>query len=232
MFSLPAIIAGLLLGLAQIPSGVAQPFNASNFIIKHTASDYFPNAKGDLSPFDVHAQFVGYDGTTQSWLTGLDPASGNSDKEKAQMMTEAAYAKPFDPNDPDMTEDVNSLLATIAGNSTALQRRDSSTFSVAAAHAVKWSTCAGVLSCLSGTTCTFSLDVGKAPRSQCQSQGGVNCCISWSNYNIRAGFFSATWTTCNDEVTAQKRSTASCEGYGSSGQGGDVCLSNRATGCT
>lgn len=231
MFS-TAIITGVLFGLFQVPNVVAQPVNASTFIVKHIASDYFPNAKGDLSPFDVHAQFVGYNATTQSWLTDLNPASGNSDKDKAKMMTEVAYAKPFDDNDPDMTGDVNSLLAAIAGNSTALQRRQASTFQVATAHAVKWSTCAGVLSCLSGTTCSFNLNIGKAPRSQCQSQGGSSCCISWSTYNIRAGFFSSTWTTCNDEVTAQKRSTASCEGYGSSAQGGDVCLSNRAGGCT
>ena len=231
MFS-SAIIPSLLLGLSQIHSGIAQPVNASSVTITHVASDHFPHAKGDLSPFDVDVDYVGYDATTQSWLTSLNPASGTSDEEKARIMTEAAYAKPFDANDPDMTTDVNSLLATVAGNATTLGKRDGSSFQVATAHAVKWATCAGVLSCLSGTSCTFSLDVGKAPRSQCQSQGGSSCCISWSNYNIRAGFFSATWTTCNDEVTAQKRSTASCEGYGSSSQGGDVCLSNRANGCT
>ena len=231
MFS-TAIVTGLLLSLLQVPSVVAQPVNASSFIVKHTASDYFPNAKGDLSPFDVHAQFVGYSASTQSWLTGLNPASGNSDNDKAKMMTEVAYAKPFDDNDPDMTEDVNSLLAAIAGNSTALQRRQASTFQVATSHAVKWATCAGVYKCVTGTTCSFDLAVGKAPRSQCQSQGGSNCCISWSTYKVRVGFFSSTWTTCNDEVTAQGKSQASCEGYGSSAQGGDVCLSNRASGCT
>ena len=232
MFS-TAIIAGLLLGTSQIPNGVAQPVDPSNFIVKHIASDYFPNAKGDLSRFDVHAQFVGYDSTTQSWLTALNPASGSSDEEKAKMMTEAAYVKPFDANDPDMAGDVDSLLAAIAGNSTALEKRaSSSTFATATAHAVKWSTCAGVLSCLSGTTCSFSLAIGKAPRSQCQVQGSSTCCISWSDYNIRAGFFSAAWTSCNSEVIAEGLSKASCEGYGSSAQGGDVCLSNRASGCT
>ena len=231
MFS-STIIPSLLLGLSQINSGIAQPVNASSVIITHAASDHFPHAKGDLSPFDVDVKYVGYDSATRSWLTSLNPASGTSNEEKAKILTEAAYAKPFDANDPDMTADVNSMLATIAGNATGLGKRDGSTFQVATAHAVKWASCAGVLGCLSGTYCTFSLDIGKAPRSQCQAVGGSNCCISWSNYNIRAGFFSSTWTTCNDEVTAQKRSTASCEGYGSSGQGGDVCLSNRATGCT
>lgn len=234
----PTIIAGLLVGLSQFPGGLAQPTspaNATGFIITHAASDYFPHAKGDLTPYDVDVHYVGYDADTQSWLTALNPASGASDRHKAIMMTEAAYAKPFDETDPDMTDDVNSLLAAVAGNTTtsSLERRAAgSSFKVATAHAVKWTSCAGVLSCLSGTTCSFSLNVGKAPRSQCQSQGGSNCCISWSNYNIRAGFFSTTWTTCNSEVTAEKRSTASCEGYGSGSQGGDVCLSNRANGCT
>lgn len=232
MFS-SSIIASLLLGISQIPSAVAQPVDTNSFIITHVASDYFPHAKGDLSPFDVAVEYIGYNASTQSWLTALDPASGASDEAKAIMMTEAAYAKPFNVLDPDMTEDVAFLLAAVAGNTTtALERRSGSTFQTASAHAVKWSTCAGVLSCLSGTTCSFSIDVSKAPRSKCQSQGGQNCCISWSNYNIRAGFFSATWTSCNSEVSAEKISDASCEGYGSSSQGGDVCLSNRGTGCT
>ena len=231
MFS-PAIVASLLLGLSQIPNSFAQPVNASSFIITHVASSYFPNAKSDLSAFDVDVQFVGFNATTQSWLTGLDPASGSTDEEKAMLITAAAYAKPFDANDPDMTEDVNALLAAIDGKTTAVQKRDGSAFKTASAHAVAWSACGAFFSCLSGTTCTFSLDVGKAPRSQCQAQGSSACCISWSNYNVRAGFFSTTWTTCNAEVTAQGQSSASCEGYGSSAQGGDVCLSNRATGCT
>lgn len=231
MFS-PAIIAGLVLGLSQIPSCVAKPVNASDFIITHVASDYFPHAKGDLSAFDVDVRYHGYNATTQSWLTSLNPASGTSDEEIAIMITEAAYAKPFNANDPDMTEDVKSLLAAIDGKTPALERRDGSSFRTASAHAVKWASCAGVFSCLSGTTCSFSLDIGKAPRSDCVSQGGSNCCISWSSYNIRAGFFTTTWTTCNSEFNAEKRSTGSCEGYGSSSQGGDVCLSNRATGCT
>ncbi len=149
------------------------------------------------------------------------------------MITAAAYAKPFDTNDPDMTEDVNSLLAAINGNVTVVQKRQAgSHFKIAAAHAVAWQTCSHLFACLSGDTCSFSVAIGQAPRSQCQAQGTSTCCISWSNYNVRAGFFSTTWTTCNDEVTAQKRSLASCEGYGSSAQGGDVCLSNRANGCT
>ncbi len=55
MFS-PAIIAGLVLGLSQIPSGVAQPTNASGLIVTHVASDYFPNAKVRTSP--AHYTFV------------------------------------------------------------------------------------------------------------------------------------------------------------------------------
>ena len=232
MFS-TAIITGLLLGLFRVPSAVAQPVNASNFIVKHLASGYFPHAKGDLSPFDVHAQFIGYSATTQSWLTGLNPASGNSDKDKAKMMTELAYAKSFDDNDPDMTGDLNSLLAAIAANSTALHRRQtSSTIQVSASHAVQWGSCAAFFSCISGTTCIFDLAIGTAPRSQCVARGGSNCCISWSTYNVVAGFFSTTWITCNNEVAEQGLSTASCQGFGGEAQGGDVCLSNRAKGCS
>lgn len=241
MFS-SAIIATFLIGLSQVPSGIAQNVDASdttqpvdpgNFIITHNVSDYFPHAKSDMTPFDIDVQFMGYNATTQSWLTGLDPSSGTSDEKKAQMITAAAFAKPFDPNDPDMADDVNAILAAINGDASALQKRQAgSTFIVAAAHAVAWSACSKFFACVSGETCNFSIDINKAPRSQCKAQGGSNCCISWSNYKVRAGFFHSTWTTCNDEVDAQKKNKASCEGHGGSAQGGDVCLSNRASGCT
>ena len=228
-----AIITGLLLGLAKLHGGVAQPVDVDDsIIITHDASDHFPDAIGDLSAFDVDVKYTGYDDATQEWLASLDPASGTTDEEKARILTEAAYAKPFDENDPDMTADVDAMLATIAGNTTALDRRDGSTFRTSAAHAIVWTSCSAFFACVSGTTCNFSIDVGKAPRSQCQSQGGQNCCISWSSYNVKVGFFSRTWTNCNEEVKDAGISKASCEGYGGSAQGGDACLSNRASGCT
>ncbi|KAL8640364.1 MAG: hypothetical protein Q9228_002706 [Teloschistes exilis] len=248
MFS-STIIAGLLLGLSQVQNGLAQPVdtqpvNASSFIINHSASDYFPDAKGDMSLFDVNVRFAGYNASTQSWLESLNPAAATNDLDKAKMITAAAYAKPYDANDVDMVNDVNSMMATIDGKPATLrrrgfdlsfddlERRDGSRFEVAGAHAVKWGACAGVFSCISGTTCGFSLNIGKAPRSHCEQRGGSNCCISWSDYSVRAGFFQSTWTICNREVNDQKKDSASCEGYGSSAQGGDVCLSNRASGCT
>ena len=228
------IISGLLLSLHQVHNGVAQPVANNSFIISHAASDHFPNAKGDMSAFDVDVKYTGYSAATQSWLTSLDPATGSNDEEKAKMITAAAYAKPFDTNDPDMAADLNAMMAIIAGNATTtgIQKRDGPAYDVSSAHAIKWGACAAFFSCISGTTCTFNLNVGKAPRSACQQQGGSNCCISWSDYNVRVGFFSATWTNCNTEVTLQNRATASCEGYGSAANQGDVCLSNRANGCT
>lgn len=227
----PTIIAGLVLGLSQVLGVVAAPVEDSKFVITHVASDYFPNAKGDLKKFDVDVQYIGYSAKTQSWLTSLDPSAGSTDKEKAMMLTEAAYAKPYDENDADMAADVQAMLDAVAGMATpSIEKRSS--FSLDAGHAIHWASCAGVFSCLSGTTCAFNLDVGKAPRSACQSQGGSNCCISWSNYNVRVGFFTTTWTSCNSEVQAEQKSDVSCEGHGSDGQGGDVCLSNRANGCT
>ncbi|KAL4892230.1 hypothetical protein BDV59DRAFT_180314 [Aspergillus ambiguus] len=228
-----AIIAGLF-GLYQMTSGVVLPARAeepAGFVVSLLASDYFPHSKGDLSPFDIDAYFANYDDDTKSWLTALDPHTGATDEEKARMLTEAAYAKKFDENDPDMAEDVQSLLAAVAGNpTTALTKR--SNFLTDSSHAVVWSACAAFFSCISGTTCTFDLQVNKAPRSHCEQHGGSNCCISWSTYNVRVGFFSTTWTACNNEVQAEHKTSASCEGYGSGDQGGDVCLSNRASGCT
>ncbi|OBT56503.1 hypothetical protein VE04_03152 [Pseudogymnoascus sp. 24MN13] len=232
-----AIITVLLLALSQdfivaaIPAA-AIPAAANSVVVTHVASDYFPNAKGDLTRFDVDARYVGYSSETQSWLASIDPSSGKTDEEIATQLIEAAYAHAFNPLDPDMAADLTALLAAVAGSEPPSTIEHRSSFEVSVAHAVKWASCAGVFSCLSGTTCTFSLDIGKAPRSHCENQGGSNCCISWSNYNIRAGFFSTTWTTCNSEVQAEQKSDASCEGYGTNDQGGDVCLSNRANGCT
>ena len=228
------IVTGLLLGLFQISSGAALPApaeDATGFVISHVASDYFPHSKGDLSPFNIDVHFANYDADTKSWLTGLNPHSGATDEDKARMLTEAAYARKFDEADPDMADDVQAMLATIAGNSTSTLTKRSN-FVTDSKHAVIWSACASFFSCISGTTCTFDLQTHKAPRSHCEQQGGSNCCISWSTYNVRVGFFSTTWTACNNEVQAEGKTSASCEGYGSGDQGGDVCLSNRANGCT
>ncbi|KAF9252992.1 hypothetical protein DTO013E5_621 [Penicillium roqueforti] len=233
------IITSLILGLSQLSTGIALPSTPPptpepGFIINHVASDYFPNSKGDLSAFDVDVHYVGYSSATEAWLTSLDPHSATSDEEKARILTEAAYAKKYDENDADMAGDVESLLAHVAGNVTTttagIAKR--STFSTSAAHAVLWSACGTVFSCIAGTTCQFDLQINRAPRSRCEAQGGSNCCVSWSTYNVRAGFFSSTWTACNQEVQAEHKINASCEGFGTSDQGGDVCLSNRATGCT
>jgi hypothetical protein len=228
------IITSLILGLTRLPSSYALPATEATqkgFIINHVASDYFPHSKSDLSAFDVDVRYVGYTPATESWLTALNPHSGTSDEDKARMLTEAAYAKKYDDNDVDMANDVQALLAHVAGNSTSTIEKRSS-FATSAAHAVIWEACKGFFACIAGETCSFNQDIGKAPRSHCESHGGSNCCISWSTYNVRAGFFATTWTTCNEEVKAEGKTSASCEGYGSSDQGGDVCLSNRASGCT
>ncbi|KAL9582187.1 MAG: hypothetical protein Q9212_003441 [Teloschistes hypoglaucus] len=248
MFS-STIIAGLLLGLSQIQGGLAQPVNtqsvnSSSFIINHSASDYFPDAKGDMSLFDVNVRFAGYNASTQSWLESLNPADATSDLDKAKMITAAAYAKPYDANDADMINDVDSMMAAIDGKPTTLvargfdlgfddlERRQLPRFVVSAAHAVTWASCAGVYDCLSGKTCGLGFNPGKAPRSDCVQRGGSNCCISWSDYSVRVGFFTTAWTRCNQEVNAEHKVSASCEGYGGRGDGGDVCFSNRANGCT
>ncbi|KAF5857416.1 hypothetical protein ETB97_005800 [Aspergillus alliaceus] len=93
---LPSTIFTGLVGLAQISSSVAQPVisdDSTDIIISHAASDFFPNAKGDLSCFDVDVQYSGYDADTRLWLTALNPGSGTTDEEKATIQTEAVYAK-------------------------------------------------------------------------------------------------------------------------------------------
>ena len=209
------MLAGLL-GFAQIPSSTAAPANHSSVTISHSASDHFPHAKSNMSKYDISAEFIGYDA------------------EKAQIMLSVAYAKPFDATDPDMIGDRNNMLSAVSGNitSSSISKRQGSEFVVNTSHAVVWGLCSGILSCLSGTTCTFNRAIDQAPRSTCVSAaGGQSCCLSWSAYNVEEAFFQTTWTSCNSEVEALGVTSASCQGYGFSSEGGDVCLSNRADGC-
>jgi len=243
MFSSSFNFAAVILGLASVRIALASPAPApvnqfstdGGIVVTHKATDYFQNAVGDLSPWDISTRFTGYNASMESWLTSIDPHSAATDEDKAKALMSVAYAKAYDPTDRDMASDVQALLGAVAGKTTSTavaigDKRDSS-FIVSHSHIIVWHACAAFFSCVSGATCTFNLQTGKAPRSQCESQGGQNCCISWSTYNVQAGFFSTTWTTCNQEVTAEGDTSASCEGK-SNTQGGDVCLSNRATGCT
>lgn len=223
-------VVATLMGMSQFVT--AQPTTGSSFIVEHYANELFPHSKGNLSAWDVSVEFIGYNSSMQSWLTSIDPTVGESDEQKAELLLGAAYAKPFDQTDMDMVSDRESILAIVDGNTSLLRRQQQTTFRTAATHAVVWGTCSAVMSCITGVTCGFSVDIGKAPRSKCQSQGGQNCCVSWSTYNVKAGFYQRTWTNCNAEVKDEGMTKASCEGYGSDSQGGDVCLSNRATGCT
>jgi len=237
MFSVSSKTAFLFFSLCGLSAVAAQPvddsaLSTSPFTVFHNAGDFFPHAKGNMSAYDLGVEFSGYNSSMKSWLTSIDPAVGATDEQKAEMLLSVAYAKPFDQTDEDMTNDRDELLATVAGNTTALAKRAEVTYRTASTHAVVWSVCSGAMSCIAGYSCTFNTDIGKAPRSKCQAQGGQNCCVSWSSYTVKVGFFQRTWTNCNSEVTDEGMTKASCEGHGSSSQGGDVCLSNRATGCT
>lgn len=231
---------GLVLGLtgaavAGLPSAEEMFPSHAGVILQHDAIAYFPHALSDLSKWDVSTHYTGYNRTMESWLQSLDPASGASDREKAAILVSAAYAKEFSERDVDMVTDRDELIMAIKGQSkprdVGLLDKRNSQYIISHAHVVVWHACSAFFSCVSGTSCSFSIDVGKAPRSKCENQGGQNCCISWSTYKVQAGFFSRTWTNCNAEVNNEHDNSASCEGKGDN-TGGDVCLSNRGSGCT
>lgn len=85
-----------------------------------SANNYFPHAKGDLSPFDVDSGFVGYNTSTKAWLASLNPATGNTDEDNARLLTTAAYAHSFDETDENMANGVRDLLVAVAGNATTI----------------------------------------------------------------------------------------------------------------
>ncbi|KAH9844589.1 hypothetical protein Tdes44962_MAKER07288 [Teratosphaeria destructans] len=216
----------------------------NTFIVSMSAADAFPDALGDVSVFDIDVEYGGYESSAQSWLESLSPSTASTDEEKAQILTAAAYGSPFDTTNADMLADYTALLAAVAGNNTlatangfgtsttsALQARATNTFVTSAKHAVIWHTCASFFSCAMGVTCNYEVTPNSTPRDKCEKIGGQNCCISWSTTTVKIGFFKRTWNECNAEVTDEKLTKASCEGHGKTA-GGDVCISNRAKGCT
>ncbi|KAJ5376167.1 hypothetical protein N7509_013053 [Penicillium cosmopolitanum] len=227
------IILGLAFSLAHFSSGDTlpdPPDDSYGFIVSLVASDYFLNSKGNLSIYDVDAYYSNYDANTTSWLKALDPNTGATDEDKAKLLTEAAYAKKFDEQDSDMVEDVQSLLATVSGNISASV--DVPAFQVSSRHAVIWEDCISFFACKTGKRCVFRLRTNREPRSVCEQRGGSHCCISWSTYKISKWFFPTTWTYCDGLVREQARTSASCKGFGSKDERGNICLSNRAGSCT
>lgn len=227
---------GLTSGLMSAVSGA--PTEDNVFRLTMSAVDAFPKAVGNLSTFDIDVNYIGYNSSVQSWLQSLNPSTASTDDEKARILTEAAYARSFDENDADMAADHAALLAAVDGNMQpaddagfALSKRATNRFVTSAAHAVIWHTCAAAFSCLVGVTCKKSITVNHAPRDECRAVGGQNCCVSWSDYDVKYGFFQRTYSECNSAVNDQHLTKASCEGYGETA-GGDVCLSNRAKHCT
>lgn len=239
MFSKTLLVLAGAAGLAAAApasDALAPGYDFSKgFEVHHNVLDYFPHAIGDVSRWNVAVGLHGYNETFEQWITSINPHTALSDEEKAEMLIAAGHIRPFDYNDVEMTSEKEALLGAVAGETAEdLERRLEMRYSqyiVSKAHVVVWHACQAFFGCVSGSTCKFSIDVGKAPRSHCENHGGSNCCISWSTYNVQAGFFSRTWTNCNAEVNNDHLSSASCEGKGDN-TGGDVCLSNRASGCT
>jgi hypothetical protein len=195
----------------------------------------FPGTAGDLSGFNVDVGYTNYNATLFDKI-----AHDLADADAAPAIKVAAAVSVLHGTEhrpgvsAQQDEDHYRLLSLVdpVAYTMALGAHQPRSAYVqwATSHAISLVTCAGFLSCVSGTTCSFYVTINKAPRSRCESQGGQNCCLSWSTYNVKAGFFQATWTACYD---SRPGDTESCEGHDNdSGEGGDVCYSNRATGCT
>jgi hypothetical protein len=123
----------------------------------------------------VDVRYVGYTPATESWLTALNPHGGASDEDKARMLT--YFAKKYDDNDVDMSNEVQALLAHVAGNSTSAIEKWSS-FVTSAAHAVIGKR-ARVSLLVSPARLALSIRILERRRAgHCELQGRSNCCIS------------------------------------------------------
>ncbi|KAI1768965.1 hypothetical protein GGR53DRAFT_318119 [Hypoxylon sp. FL1150] len=190
----------------------------------------FPGTPANLSGFSIDAGYTNYN---ESFFHKVadDLAANSTIEAKVSAVVGALHGQEYLESNSDMLENYNRLLQMAhPGSAAALMARDNAYITWAKSHAIALGTCAGFLSCVSGSSCNFYVTINKAPRSRCENQGGQNCCMSWANYDVKAGFFKATWTTCYNSAPDN---TESCEGHDNgSGNGGDVCFSNRATGCT
>ncbi|KAI4859328.1 hypothetical protein F4820DRAFT_174130 [Hypoxylon rubiginosum] len=190
----------------------------------------FPGTPADLSGFSIDAGYTNYN---ESFFHKVadDLEASSTLEAKVVAVVAALHGKEYLDSDSDMLENYNRLLQMAhPGTAAALIARNNPYFTWAKSHVIALTTCAGFLSCVSGSSCNFYVTVNKAPRSRCENQGGENCCMSWANYDVKAGFFKATWTTCYNSAPDNNES---CEGHDNgSGNNGDVCFSDRASGCT
>jgi len=192
----------------------------------------FPDVPYQLSGFDLD---VGYTNYNQTLFQRVAESLSNEDlsfNDKIATTVTVLYGKEYHKGaDTEMDTDFTRLYEAVHPSYfKQLDARSNAYVDWSRKYAINLVTCRAFLSCISGVTCGFYVTIDKAPRSRCESQGGQNCCLSWATYTVKAGFFQVTWTDCYNSRPAN---VESCEGYDNgSGNGGDVCFSNRATGCT
>jgi hypothetical protein len=190
----------------------------------------FPNSTADLSGFNLDVGYTNYNTTLFQQVANDLGNAGASPETKVAAAVSVLHGKEYRKGADDNYDEDFLRLSTMAAPELQGDLAKRQYIAWAAGHAINLVTCSAFLSCISGSTCGFYVTVGQAPRSRCESQGGENCCMSWSTYQVKVGFFQQTWTTCYNSRPGNEES---CEGYDNgSGQGGDVCFSNRANGCT
>jgi hypothetical protein len=189
----------------------------------------FPSSLADLSGFNLDVGYTNYNTTLFQQVADDFGNTAASPDTKVVAAVSVLHGKEYRKGvDAYQDEDFNRLSALVNPGvySDLIQRQH---FTWATDYAINLVSCSAFLSCISGTTCGFDLTVDSAPRSRCESQGEQNCCISWSTYDVKADFFEYAWITC---YYSRPGDVDSCEGHDDgSGQGGDVCFSNRANGC-
>ncbi|KAI0555773.1 hypothetical protein F4679DRAFT_577897 [Xylaria curta] len=199
-------------------------------IVTIDAPKVFPDSPANLTGFNIEAGYTNYNETFfHNMANDLSPAAPLETRVGA--VVGALYGKEYVESEPDMAEDFHRLFQ-MAHPVTAMDLIPSRNayWTWSKNNAVSLAVCAGFMSCISGYTCNFYVTINQAPRSRCEVQGGQNCCMTWANYNVKAGFFSITWAQC---YNSRPDDNESCEGHDNgSGNGGDVCFSNRADGCT
>jgi hypothetical protein len=188
----------------------------------------FPGAAADLSGFNLDVGYTNYNVTLFDKIAHDLANAHASPATRIAAVVSTLYGKEYRAGvSADYDEDHHRLtvMASSAEHGDLGERDAYAVWS--GSNAINLSTCGNYLGCISGATCPFYVAPSQAPRSRCENQSGQNCCLSWANYNVQAFFFAQAWNLCNNGLSN------SCEAHDNgAGGGGDVCFSNRATGCT
>ncbi|KAK7979664.1 Twin-arginine translocation pathway signal [Apiospora arundinis] len=137
------------------------------------ADKVFADTPANLTGFNIDTGYTNYNETFFHKLAEDLSTRNGTLETKVGAVVSALYGKEYTDSEAEMHEDYDRLFQMAhPASAQALISRNNPFYTWSKGHLIKLTTCAGFLSCISGTTCTFYVTINKAPRSRCENQGG------------------------------------------------------------